>query len=90
VDPLLDDISSMHMVLRYVHIALLCIQESADDRPTMSDVVAMLSNESAVIPYPNEPAFLNVRNMSKANPINRSRLEICSVNGATFSIMNGR
>ena len=88
MDPLLDDISSMQMVLRYVHIALLCIQESAEDRPTMSDVVAMLSNESAVLPYPNEPAFL--RNMSKANPINKSGLEICSMSGATFSIMNGR
>ncbi|KAE8125450.1 hypothetical protein FH972_020257 [Carpinus fangiana] len=90
VDPLLDDISSMQMVLRYVHIALLCIQESAKDRPTMYDVVAMLSNESAVLPYPNEPAFLNVRNMSKANPVNRSGLEICSVSGVTFSIMNGQ
>ncbi|XP_059442193.1 G-type lectin S-receptor-like serine/threonine-protein kinase SD1-13 [Corylus avellana] len=90
VDPLLDDISSMQMVLRYVHIALLCVQESAEDRPTMSDVVAMLSNESAVLPYPNEPAFLNVRNTSKANPINRHRLEICSMSGATFSIMKGR
>ncbi|KAG7957769.1 hypothetical protein I3843_11G192000 [Carya illinoinensis] len=46
VDPLLlDDMSSMSMVLRYINIALLCVQESAADRPTMSDVVAMLSNE---------------------------------------------
>jgi hypothetical protein len=89
VDPLLDDISSMHMVLRYVNIALLCVQESAEDRPTMSDVVTMLSNEGAVLPYPKEPAFLNVRSMSKANPIN-SKPQICSLNGATISTMEGR
>ncbi|KAK7841104.1 g-type lectin s-receptor-like serine/threonine-protein kinase, partial [Quercus suber] len=29
VDPLLDDVSSMHVALRYVNIALLCVQESA-------------------------------------------------------------
>jgi hypothetical protein len=43
VDPLLDDISSVQMVLRYVNIALLCVQERADDRPTMSDVVPCLA-----------------------------------------------
>jgi hypothetical protein len=89
MDPLLDDISSMQMVLRYVNIALLCVQESAADRPTMSDVVAMLSNESTILPYPKEPAFLNLRSMANVYPIN-SRQEICSLNGATISIMEGR
>lgn len=79
----------MDIVLRYVNIALLCVQENAADRPTMSDVVAMLSNESAILPYPKKPAFLNVRSMAKAHPIN-SRPEICSLNGATISIMEGR
>jgi hypothetical protein len=88
VDPLLDDISSMHMVLRYVNIALLCVQESAADRLTMSNVVAMLGNESTILPYPKELAFLNVRSMVKAYPIN-SRPEICSLNGATISIKEG-
>jgi hypothetical protein len=89
MDPLLDDISSMQMVLRYVNIALLCVQESAYDRPTMSDVVPMLSNESVVLPYPEEPAFLNMRSMSKVNPINNMP-QICSLNGATISTMEGR
>jgi hypothetical protein len=90
VDPLLDDISSIQMVLRYVNIALLCLQESAEDRPTMSDIVTMLNNESGVLPYPKEPAFLNMRNMSKANPTNCSKIEICSMSSATISTMEGR
>ncbi|GMY31622.1 G-type lectin S-receptor-like serine/threonine-protein kinase At4g03230 isoform X2, partial [Fagus crenata] len=89
VDPLLEDVSSMHVALRYVNIALLCVQESAADRPTMSDVVAMLSNESAALPYPKQPAFLNVRSVGNANPIS-SGPEIFSVNNATVSIMEGR
>uniref|UniRef100_A0A7N2M8I7 non-specific serine/threonine protein kinase n=1 Tax=Quercus lobata TaxID=97700 RepID=A0A7N2M8I7_QUELO len=89
VDPLLDDVSSMHVALRYINIALLCVQESAADRPTMSEVVAMLSNESAALPYPKEPAFLNVRTVVRENPIN-SITEICSVNNASVSIVQGR
>ena len=46
MDPLLDDVSSIRVALKYVNIGLLCLQENAVDRPTMSDVVAMLSNES--------------------------------------------
>ena len=89
VDPLLDDVSSMHVALRYVNIALLCVQESAADRPTMSDVVAMLSNESAALPYPKQPGFLNLRSVGKPNPTS-SGPESYSVNNATVSIMEGR
>nr|XP_023879892.1 G-type lectin S-receptor-like serine/threonine-protein kinase At4g03230 isoform X2 [Quercus suber] len=89
VDPLLDDVSSVHAALKYVNIGLLCVQESAADRPTMSDVVAMLSSESTALPYPKQPAFLNMKSVMKANP-GISRTEICSVNHATVSIIEGR
>ena len=48
---------------RYVHVALLCVQESADDRPAMDEVVGMLStsSEGEDIPEPKQPAFFNVR-----------------------------
>ncbi|EEE54572.1 hypothetical protein OsJ_01773 [Oryza sativa Japonica Group] len=46
---------------KYINIALMCVQENADDRPTMSDVVAMLSSESAVLPEPKHPAYYNLR-----------------------------
>lgn len=92
MDSLLDDINipSKHMVLRFVNIGLLCVQESAVDRPTMSDVVAMLGNESAVLACPKQPAFLNVRSMVvRAKPVN-SMIEMCSVNNATISVAEGR
>ncbi|XP_071723779.1 G-type lectin S-receptor-like serine/threonine-protein kinase At1g67520 [Rutidosis leptorrhynchoides] len=46
--------------LRYIQIGLLCVQESAADRPTMLDVTSMLSNESMTLPNPKQPAFYNV------------------------------
>ncbi|KAG2682071.1 hypothetical protein I3843_11G174600 [Carya illinoinensis] len=91
VDSLLNDINipPKHMVLRFVNIGLLCVQESAADRPTMSDVVAMLGNESVVLDYPKQPAFLNVRMVVRAKPVN-SMIEMCSVNDVTNSVAEGR
>lgn len=38
-------------------MGLLCVQECADDRPTMSTVVSMLSNEGCSLPEPNKPVL---------------------------------
>ncbi|WJZ91097.1 hypothetical protein VitviT2T_010202 [Vitis vinifera] len=57
VDPMLEDFHSSTQMLRCIHIALLCVQESAADRPTMSTVISMLTNETVPLPNPNLPAF---------------------------------
>ncbi|MQM20866.1 hypothetical protein Taro_053894 [Colocasia esculenta] len=44
-------------VLRCTQLAMLCIQEDAIDRPTMSSVVFSLSND-ITLPKPNKPAFV--------------------------------
>jgi hypothetical protein len=33
-------------ILRCIHVGLLCVQKLAMDRPTMSDVISMLTNET--------------------------------------------
>nr|KJB57681.1 hypothetical protein B456_009G175200 [Gossypium raimondii] len=43
-------------VLRCLQIGLVCVQESATDRPKMSAVVAMLGNDAS-LPSPKQPAF---------------------------------
>ncbi|XP_031120587.1 G-type lectin S-receptor-like serine/threonine-protein kinase At4g27290 [Ipomoea triloba] len=43
-------------VLRSIHIGLLCVQQSPDDRPDMSSVVQMLVNDFA-LPRAKEPGF---------------------------------
>lgn len=38
----------------------MCVQENAVDRPTMSDVISMLTSESITLPDPRQPAFLSI------------------------------
>ncbi|KAI4966294.1 hypothetical protein ZWY2020_041855 [Hordeum vulgare] len=68
---------------RYINIALMCVQENADDRPTMSDVVAMLNSESVILPEPNHPAYFNLR-VSKVHD-SASVVVPCSNNDVTIT-----
>ncbi|KAK3024974.1 hypothetical protein RJ639_042781 [Escallonia herrerae] len=43
--------------LRWINIALLCVQEKPTDRPTMSSVVFMLGGQLTSLPQPSEPPF---------------------------------
>lgn len=45
-------------ILRCVHIGLLCVQESARDRPAMAVVISMLNSEIINLPQPKQPAFI--------------------------------
>ncbi|XP_042520168.1 G-type lectin S-receptor-like serine/threonine-protein kinase B120 [Macadamia integrifolia] len=44
-------------VLRCIHVGLLCVQDSAMERPTMSSVLLMLESETANVPNPKQPTF---------------------------------
>ncbi|GAB4826683.1 hypothetical protein Ancab_033578 [Ancistrocladus abbreviatus] len=59
MDPLLidDKCCSSDAFLRCIHIGLLCAQEEAIDRPTMSLVICMLKSEIADLSPPRRPAF---------------------------------
>lgn len=57
MDPLLEKSCVPSEVLKCVHIGLLCVQEDAADRPTMSSVVHMLASDTMSLPQPTHPAF---------------------------------
>ncbi|CAL0300402.1 unnamed protein product [Lupinus luteus] len=44
-------------VIKCIQVGLLCVQDKADDRPTMAKVVSYFSNSDseAVLPFPGEP-----------------------------------
>ncbi|KAL7154919.1 hypothetical protein ABFS83_03G036600 [Erythranthe nasuta] len=44
-------------MMRCIHIALLCVQQNAADRPTMASVVVMLNSSTITLPIPKEPGF---------------------------------
>ncbi|KAJ1295820.1 hypothetical protein BS78_01G252200 [Paspalum vaginatum] len=76
-------------MMRCINIALLCVQENAADRPTMADVVAMLSAETTtILAEPKQPAYFNVRvgNEEASTTTTKS----CSINDMTISVTTPR
>ncbi|XP_047314430.1 G-type lectin S-receptor-like serine/threonine-protein kinase At1g11410 [Impatiens glandulifera] len=57
IDSRMGDLWTNQEVLRCIHIGLLCVQEHAMDRPTMSEVVFMLCKDMS-LPSPKQPAFI--------------------------------
>ncbi|XP_035547649.1 G-type lectin S-receptor-like serine/threonine-protein kinase CES101 [Juglans regia] len=66
MDSTLVESHSEHQILRCIHVGLLCVQEFAVDRPTMSDVISMLTNEYLPLPIPKQAAFSTQRQLTVA------------------------
>ncbi|MFS8002372.1 putative protein kinase RLK-Pelle-DLSV family [Helianthus anomalus] len=58
VDSCLGDSFDARKVLLCIHVGILCVQELACDRPTMTDIAFMLSNHETMLHSPNQPAFI--------------------------------
>ncbi|PIA36740.1 hypothetical protein AQUCO_03200008v1 [Aquilegia coerulea] len=80
MDPLLTESCSATQFQRYINIGLLCVQEDANTRPSMSSVVVMLVNECVPLRQPLRPAFYVVRHAVQS----RQSLD-CSINGLSTS-----
>ncbi|CAN6205611.1 unnamed protein product [Urochloa humidicola] len=66
VDPTLGECGDAADIVRCVRVALLCVQDSAADRPTMADVTAMLTagggdGASGPLPDPRRPPHFSLR-----------------------------
>ncbi|XP_060196208.1 cysteine-rich receptor-like protein kinase 10 isoform X2 [Lycium barbarum] len=57
MDPTFGESYSRNEVIQCIHIGLLCVQEDANERPTMASVVLMLCSYSVTMPAPQQPAF---------------------------------
>nr|GLL45711.1 putative receptor-like protein kinase At4g00960 [Ipomoea trifida] len=67
LDPTLGESYTVNEVIPCMHIGLLCVQDNADERPTMTKVMLMLNSYFANSwPAPREPAFY--RSISKRIP----------------------
>ncbi|XP_022860037.1 G-type lectin S-receptor-like serine/threonine-protein kinase At4g03230 isoform X2 [Olea europaea var. sylvestris] len=58
VDPILLESCEKSEVMKCINVGLLCVEEDPNDRPSMSDVVLMLSGETIIVPVPKKPAFV--------------------------------
>ncbi|CAK9158548.1 unnamed protein product [Ilex paraguariensis] len=88
VDLSLGESYQPHEVLRCIHIGLLCVQEFAADRPSMSEIAFMLSHDTT-LPSPNQSAFIFRRenNDPVASP---TRVGPSSINDVTLSAIEAR
>ena len=75
-------------IRRCMNIALLCVQENAADRPTMLNVVAMLSSKTKIMAEPKHPAYFNVRVGNEV--ISTTATQPCSIKDMTISITTAR
>ncbi|XP_072061658.1 cysteine-rich receptor-like protein kinase 10 isoform X2 [Arachis hypogaea] len=86
VDPILENTYIRSEVIRCIHIGLLCVQEDAIDRPTMSTVVVMLASETMTLPNPNHPAFSVGRKFGKEDEsTSKTSKDNISVNEVSMS-----
>ncbi|KAK7331836.1 hypothetical protein VNO80_28577 [Phaseolus coccineus] len=61
VDPCIRNSSPKSRALRCIHIGMLCVQDSAAQRPNMSAVVLMLESEATTLPTPTQPLITSMR-----------------------------
>ncbi|XP_022846079.1 receptor-like serine/threonine-protein kinase SD1-8 isoform X1 [Olea europaea var. sylvestris] len=89
VDPILLESCDKYEVLKCINVGLLCVEDDPNDRPTMSNVVLMLSGETAVLPVPNQPAFVMRNRVLSTSSLSSNKLDSSS-NELTISLPQGR
>ncbi|XP_076945573.1 G-type lectin S-receptor-like serine/threonine-protein kinase CES101 isoform X2 [Bidens hawaiensis] len=88
-DPTLGYNCVVHQLLRTIHVALLCVQENAIDRPEMSEVISMLTNDTMLLHVPKRPAFFFGETVSKSTSAER-KTNGDSVNNITITQIEAR
>lgn len=71
--------------MKYLAVALMCVQEKTIDRPTMRDVIAILSSDGITLPEPKQPAYSYAKLDVSVNVTLLS-----SRNNVTITTTNGR
>lgn len=77
-------------VTRCIHVALLCVQDDPDARPSMSIVVPMLDGYSSTLSIPQPPAFLAQSRTDIALNRSRNKSIMWSVNEVSISELEPR
>ncbi|CAN1281435.1 G-type lectin S-receptor-like serine/threonine-protein kinase At4g27290 [Linum perenne] len=84
---------NVSQVMRCINIGLLCVQNSAYDRPTMANVVVMLGGgeeTAALLPQPKEPAFYNEKEPFHTTDSSSSVFPFSSTNELSLTVLQAR
>lgn len=88
IDDILGESCVLSEVLRCIHVALLCVQQRPDDRPSMSTVVLMFGSDT-MLPQPKQPGFFTERNVVEAES-SASKNDSSTKNEITISLLEPR
>ena len=87
IDPVLKErTSSLHDIVRAIHIGLLCVQNNVVDRPTMAEVVLMLKSYTLALPKTSEPAFFIHSGGDAETPNLVEYINLWNIRGSQFSV----
>ncbi|KAF8669495.1 hypothetical protein HU200_051296 [Digitaria exilis] len=103
IDPALGVQGEVGIIVRYIKVALLCVQDSAMDRPTMAEVIAMLAvrGDAGSLPEPRCPRQVSSSGVSTGLPPSgvstdmlgiqtQSRHTKSSINEVSITVIEGR
>ncbi|KAF5475570.1 hypothetical protein F2P56_007364 [Juglans regia] len=88
VDPKISEPCFEVEILRCIHVGLLCVQDFAKDRPTVSIAISMLKSEIVNLPRPKQPAFTATQ--IATDTASQSNKSGCSINNVTVTMVQGR
>ncbi|CAN1154355.1 G-type lectin S-receptor-like serine/threonine-protein kinase At4g27290 [Linum perenne] len=90
IDETMQESYEQWKVLRLIHIGLLCVQKSPEDRPTMSSVMHMLDGEGDLV-EPKKPGFFTSRDLSEEScSSSENNREPCTNATMTVTILLAR
>ncbi|KAJ9566264.1 hypothetical protein OSB04_002230 [Centaurea solstitialis] len=75
--------------LRCIQIGLLCVQENAEDRPSISKVLLMLNSSTIELPQPKYPGFF-IRKKDVETECSSKQDDSSTVNKVTITMLDGR
>ncbi|CAH2071589.1 unnamed protein product [Thlaspi arvense] len=81
-------------IIKLIQVGLLCVQENATKRPTMSAITVWLGSETITIPSPKAPAFTWTQSQSEDGTMSMSKVftdlscQVVNAVGCAGSIFN--
>ena len=87
MDSSVRDNCPLDEVSRCIHIGLLCVQDSPNCRPLMSEVLSMLENKTIQLPIPMQPVYFARRDAERGRVCNNM---VQSFNVMSFTEIEGR
>ncbi|XP_058721814.1 G-type lectin S-receptor-like serine/threonine-protein kinase At4g27290 [Vicia villosa] len=86
MDEVLSDAAICSEIIRFIHVALLCVQQKPENRPNMSSVVFMLKGGTLLL-KPSKPGFYAGRDFTSST---ESSSKEGSINEASISMLEAR